>query len=141
MSLRRWAAGPGDEVRLVPVIQPPMPVGLAPVPQDLGQSLPSKTLLDLVYTVPSATSRASATRGAAQTIVALEQNPGPGGHPGRAFSHPNQLLEFFLFFPLFRLQPHCVLVPDHHRHPPPSTLSTRHDSLIGRFIEQLLKLS
>ena len=48
------------------------------------------------------------------TVVALEENPGPGGDSGRAFPNPNQTLEFF---PLFRRQPHCVLVPDHHCHP------------------------
>ena len=48
------------------------------------------------------------------TVVALEENPGPGGDSGRAFPNPNQMLEFF---PLFRRQPHCVLVPDHHCHP------------------------
>ena len=47
------------------------------------------------------------------TVVALEENPGPGGDSGRAFPNPNQTLEFFL---LFRPQPHCVLVPDHHCH-------------------------
>ena len=33
---------------------------------------------------------------------ALEENPRPGGHSGRAFPNPNQILEFF---PLFRRQP------------------------------------
>ena len=90
------------------------------------------------YTVPRATSRASATWGRWPTIVALEENPGPGGDSGWAFPNPNQTLEFF---PLFRRQPHCVLVPDHHCHPPPTTLPTRRDSLIVRFLKQMLKPS
>ena len=52
--------------------------------------------------------------GSGPTIVALEENPRPGGHSGGAFPNANQILEFF---PLFRRQPHGVLIPDHHRHP------------------------
>ncbi len=33
---------------------------------------------------------------------------------GGDFPNPNQILEFF---PLFRTQPHGVLITDHHRHP------------------------
>ena len=37
--------------------------------------------------------------GSRPTVVALEENPGPGGDSGRVFPNPNQTLEFF---PLFR---------------------------------------
>ena len=48
------------------------------------------------------------------TVVALEENPRPGGHSGRAFPNPNQILEFF---PLFRRQPHRVFITNHHHYP------------------------
>ena len=48
------------------------------------------------------------------TVVALEQNPRPGRHSGRAFPYPNQMLQFL---PLFRRQPHRVFITNHHRYP------------------------
>ena len=48
------------------------------------------------------------------TVVALEENPRPGGHSGRAFPNPNQMLQFL---PLFRRQPHRVFITNHHRYP------------------------
>ena len=77
------------------------------------------------YTVPSATSRASATWGAAQPSSLLSRIRARAVTRAELFPHPNQMLEFF---PLFPLQPHCVLVLDHHCHPhhqhfPPGTIA------------------
>ena len=65
------------------------------------------------------------------TVVALEQNPRPSGHSGRAFPHPNQILEFF---PLFRRQPHGIFIPDHHRHPRHQHLVPSSTRLSARFL-------
>ena len=63
MALWRWAAGQGDQVRLAPVVQ----LTLACRRSRRALSNPSSVKCCLIrYTVPSATSRASATWGAAQ---------------------------------------------------------------------------
>ena len=113
MAFRRRTAGQRDQVGLAPVVQLPMPVGLAPVPQGPSQPLLGKSLLDPLY---GAQRHIQGFRhlGSRPTVVALEQNPRPGHHSGRAFPYPNQMLQFL---PLFRRQPHCVFVPDHHCHP------------------------
>ena len=72
VALRRWTAGQGDEVGFAPVVQLPMPVDLAPVPQGPVQPFLGKALLNR-YTVPSATSSASATLGAAQLSSLLRR--------------------------------------------------------------------
>ena len=84
-----------------------------PVPQGPSQPLLGKSLLDPVY---GAQRHIQGFRhlGSRSTVVALEQNPRPGGHPGRAFPYPNQMLQFL---PLFRRQPHRVLITNHHCYP------------------------
>ena len=121
MAFRRRTAGQRDQslprtgygVGLAPVVQLPMPVGLAPVPQGPSQSLLGKSLLDPLY---GAQRHIQGFRhlGSRPTGVALEQNPGPGGQSGRAFPYPNQMLQFL---PLFRRQPHRLLITNHHRYP------------------------
>ena len=49
MAFRRRTAGQRDQVGLAPVVQLPMPVGLAPVPQGPSQPLLGKSLLYPVY--------------------------------------------------------------------------------------------
>ena len=73
MAFRRRTAGQRDQVGLAPVVQLPMPVGLAPVPQGPSQPLLGKSLLDPVYGRPSATSRASAHLGDAQPSSLLSR--------------------------------------------------------------------
>ena len=113
MPCRRRAAGQGDQVGLAPVVQFPAPVGLGTVLQNPRQPSSVKRCLTR-YTVPRATSRASATWGVGQPSSLLRRIRALAVNSGRAFPNPNQMLEFF---PLFRRQPHCVLVPDHHCHP------------------------
>ena len=113
MAFRRRTAGQRDHVGLAPVVQLPMPVGLAPVPQGPSQPLLGKSLLDPVYGAQRHI-RGARHLGSRPTVVALEQNPRPGRHSGRAFPYPNQMLQFL---PLFRRQPHRVLITNHHRYP------------------------
>ena len=108
MPCRRRAAGQGDQVGLAPVVQLPAPVGLGTVLQNPRQPFFGKALLDPVHGAQGHIQGFSHL-GRWPTVVALEENPGPGGDSGRAFPNPNQTLEFF---PLLRRQPHCVLVPD-----------------------------
>ena len=52
MAFRRRTAGQRDQVGLAPVVQLPMPVGLAAVLQNLLQPFFGKALLDPVYCAP-----------------------------------------------------------------------------------------
>ena len=65
MALGGWAAGEGNQVGFAPVIKFPVPMGLGPVPQHPFHPSSAKRRL-IRYTVPSTTSRASATWGAGQ---------------------------------------------------------------------------
>ena len=66
------------------------------------------------YTVPSATSRASATWGAAQPASLLSRIRALAVNRAELFPYPNQMLQFL---PLFRRQPHRLLITNHHRYP------------------------
>ena len=106
MAFRRRTAGQGNQVGLALVVQLPAPVDLAPVPQGPVQPSLRKAALDLVHGAQRHV-QGFGHPGSGPTIVALEQNPRPGRDSGRAFPNPNQILEFF---PLFRHQPHGVLI-------------------------------
>ena len=96
-----------------PVVQLPAPVGLGTVLQNPGQPFFGRALLDPVHCAQGHIQSFSHL-GSRPTVVALEENPGPGGDSGRAIPNPNQTPEFF---PQFHRQPHRILVPDHHCHP------------------------
>ena len=113
MPFRRFGTGQRNEVGFAPVVQFPAPVGLGTVLQNSRQPFLGKALIDPVHCAQGHIQGFSHL-GRRPTVVALEENPGPGGDSGRAFPNPNRMLQFF---PLFRRQPHCVLVPDHHCHP------------------------
>ena len=117
MPCRRWAAGQGDQVGLTLVVQLPAPVGLGTALQNPVQPFFGKALLGPVHGSQGHIHSFSHL-GSLPTVVALEENLGPGGDSGRVFPNPNHTLEFF---PQFHRQPNCVFVPDHHCHPANNT--------------------
>ena len=106
MPCRRRAAGQGDQSlprtgygwASPPVVQLPVPVGLGTVLQHPANPSSVKRCLTR-YTVPRATSKASATWGAGQPSSLLRRTRALAVTRGRVFPNPNQTLEFF---PLFR---------------------------------------
>ena len=95
MPCRRRAAGQGDQVGLAPVVQLPAPVGLGTVLQHPRQPFFGKALLDPVHCAQGHIPGFSHL-GSWPTVVALEENPGPGGDSGRVFPNPNQSCTAYL---------------------------------------------
>ena len=112
MPCRRRAAGQGDQM---------VPVGLGTVLQNPGQPFLGKALLD----PHCAQGHIFSHLGSRPTVVALEENPGPGGDSGRVFPNPSDAE----VVPPPAAQRTCHQLP-----PPPTTLPTKQDSPIVRFL-------
>ena len=123
-----------DQVGLAPVVQLPVPVGLGTVLQNPGQPFLGKALLDPVHCAQGHIQGFSHL-GSRPTVVALEENPGPGGDSGRVFPNPNQTLDSSRCSATSRTAYLSLTITA----TPANNTPTKQDSPIVRFLKQLLK--
>ena len=131
---RDRAAGQGDQVGFTPGVQLAGPVELGVVLQDPSQPILAEALLDPVHRAQRHI-HLFCHLGRRLTVVALEQNPRPGGHPRRAFPNTDQTTEFL---PLFPAPAAPRTWPSPSPPPSPATFPARQRNPIGRLIEHIL---